>query len=753
MWSFCAMQLRSGECRRAMEACASLCARARAVEARHFGFGVLRDVARARWRMMSGEERMEMAKLAHGLLLDVAGADAVGEPYAVKSKAATLVAEVVRQEGASLWARLVPDLVAMAASEEPQRAEMGACVIRFVAEDVAVYNEDIIGGRMRELLGGLTSTVGVILPAIYSLMERHYTKATSTSDPQVTKQHAAAVGAAIGAAAVYGEWAPLAPIMRSGLIEACGMLLVRRFARFSCFLSFRERVVESPVTIILKDQPTEHPYVDLLLVLSEAKTMTRIFFLSVSRGGQLTDDPPIALQASDEFRVPACDALMSVVSRKTNVAQGVDEKDEKDIIKGLTLAANAMSTAAERIVSHPNQSDLISDQEEMVFVKRLAEAMTMMSGYHLSTITDENARNLFLNRFMNLTRFPSLEVLDVVIGAWPVMLRAMGAELPKTFVRGPPSQGADNPYSSQKLEPNGILPMGAPEVLLEIARVWFNAGAGIASGYESRLIPGNKAEEWLEECESALELRETWVQLRAKWMDVVKLCTALCPSNATKQAAENTLMVISWTTPGGVLANASDETKCGALEGATSFLEAVMLALPTDGPSFSMFSGTLESLLGSLVAVDYKAPMSNAQVAKLLEAFGKFGKARPELASTIMSRLFTILNELPADVQVGAPPVRQRDIIASGRTGQAARQKVCAAILIVCSAAPMVSSSTPRFAVSSKRLFRNLMSLLLHSSCFMLGRDINARSRFDGDHVLGRRSVCERYTHFHAPRD
>jgi hypothetical protein len=166
----------------------------------------------------------------------------------------------------------------------------------------------------------------------------------------------------------------------------------------------------------------------------------------------LTDDPPIALQASDEFQVPACDALMSVVSRKTNVAQGVDEKDEKDIIKGLTLAANAMSTAAERIVSHPNQSDLISDQEEMVFVKRLAEAMTMMSGYHLSTITDENARNLFLNRFMNLTRFPSLEVLDVVIGAWPVMLRAMGAELPKTFVRGPPSQGADNPYSSQKLE-------------------------------------------------------------------------------------------------------------------------------------------------------------------------------------------------------------------------------------------------------------------------------------------------------------
>jgi exportin-5 len=115
-----------------------------------------------------------------------------------------------------------------------------------------------------------------------------------------------------------------------------------------------------------------------------------------------------------------------------------------------------------------------------------------------------------------------------------------------------------------------------------------------------------------------------------------------------------------------------------------------MAALPTDGPSFSVFSPTLEALLNQLVAVDFRAPLSNAQVAKLLETFGKFARARPELAATIMSRMFTILNELPADATSGAPPVRQRDIIASGRTGQAARQKVCAAILIVCSAAPMV---------------------------------------------------------------
>ncbi len=216
----------------AMETCRSLCARERALEARHFGYATLRELVRGRWRTMSESERMEMAALAHGMLREVSEGGG-GEAYAVKSKAATLMAEVVRQEGASLWTRLVPDLMAMAASEEPQAAEMGANVIRFVAEDVAVYNEDLIGGRMRELLGGLSSTVGTVLPAIYSLMERHYTKAKSVADVNLVKQHAAAVSAALGAASVYSEWAPLAPIMRSGLIEACGMLLVRlSFSRF-----------------------------------------------------------------------------------------------------------------------------------------------------------------------------------------------------------------------------------------------------------------------------------------------------------------------------------------------------------------------------------------------------------------------------------------------------------------------------------------------------------------------------------------
>ena len=48
---------------------------------------------------------------------------------------------------------------------------ISALVLRFVAEDVAVYNQDIVGGRMRDLLHGLTSTLPHALPSLYRMLE------------------------------------------------------------------------------------------------------------------------------------------------------------------------------------------------------------------------------------------------------------------------------------------------------------------------------------------------------------------------------------------------------------------------------------------------------------------------------------------------------------------------------------------------------------------------------------------------------
>ena len=71
----------------------------------------------------------------------------------------------------AVWAQLMPDMAAGAASDSPVLAELSALVMRYVAEDVAVYNADIIGGRMKKLLFGLTSTLPQALPALYRVLE------------------------------------------------------------------------------------------------------------------------------------------------------------------------------------------------------------------------------------------------------------------------------------------------------------------------------------------------------------------------------------------------------------------------------------------------------------------------------------------------------------------------------------------------------------------------------------------------------
>lgn len=112
------------------------------------------------------------AKVVYDKLSEVGAAPADSpEPWVIKSKVATLMAEVVRQEGASLWSQLMPDMAAGAASDSPVLAELSALVMRYVAEDVAVYNADIIGGKMKELLFGLTSTLPQALPALYRVLE------------------------------------------------------------------------------------------------------------------------------------------------------------------------------------------------------------------------------------------------------------------------------------------------------------------------------------------------------------------------------------------------------------------------------------------------------------------------------------------------------------------------------------------------------------------------------------------------------
>jgi len=91
-----------------------LIARGQPLEARHFGYGVLQHVVAKRWSQFTQPERQELAKLVYDKLSECGAvpADEPPEPFMIKSKVATLMAQVVRQEGVGMWSSIMPEMAA-----------------------------------------------------------------------------------------------------------------------------------------------------------------------------------------------------------------------------------------------------------------------------------------------------------------------------------------------------------------------------------------------------------------------------------------------------------------------------------------------------------------------------------------------------------------------------------------------------------------------------------------------------------------
>ncbi|GJP38320.1 hypothetical protein CLOM_g22773 [Closterium sp. NIES-68] len=193
--------------------------------ARLFGFQLLQNVARSKWQQFPADERRRLAVYAFDLLRRCA--DTAGEPWSIRSKAAALMADIVKHEGSDLWKEMLPSLLSLSAAS-PIHAETVALVLQFVPEDVTVHNEDIEGNRRRQLLLGLTTTLPQILPFLYSLLDSNFAAALADmqqSKVDAARQHAAAVTAGLAALGAYAEWAPVPALASAGLLNACGFLL------------------------------------------------------------------------------------------------------------------------------------------------------------------------------------------------------------------------------------------------------------------------------------------------------------------------------------------------------------------------------------------------------------------------------------------------------------------------------------------------------------------------------------------------
>jgi exportin-5 len=316
------------------------------------------------------------------------------------------------------------------------------------------------------------------------------------------KAHSAAVSAALGAAATYAEWAPLAPLFRSGLLDACG------------------------------------------------------HFLSAA-----------------EFRAPACEVLRHVAhrrrgdvvnsvlnetrgkSKETNASSEADLAAQKEaaadaetVVVGFAAACRSLGAAAAAALASPPADP---GDEHRDYVVRLTETAAAVASNHLHVLPDAQLRVAFLEALLGLTKYPTLDTLGAAVAAWPGILRAAGAELPNGFVR--PEEKIVNDPPKERL----TLPEGAVVALLETARHWLVRGGGVAAGLSASLCPESAGDEWEQEYETFDELREVWVQHRARLMEITKLCTCLVPVAAANAAATRVAQTCALVQAGGAL----DQTK------------------------------------------------------------------------------------------------------------------------------------------------------------------------------------------------
>ncbi|CAI5980835.1 unnamed protein product [Closterium sp. NIES-64] len=199
--------------------------------ARLFAFQLLQNVARNKWQQFPADERRKLAVYAFDLLRRCA--DTAGEPWSIRSKAAALLADIVKHEGSDLWKEMLPSLLALSAAS-PVHAETVALVLQFVPEDVTVHNEDIEGNRRRQLLLGLTATLPQILPFLYSLLDSNFAAALADMQQSNVKLQGSDETVALG---VYAELAPEPALAAAGLLHAYDLRMLRFISRVAAHVT------------------------------------------------------------------------------------------------------------------------------------------------------------------------------------------------------------------------------------------------------------------------------------------------------------------------------------------------------------------------------------------------------------------------------------------------------------------------------------------------------------------------------------
>jgi hypothetical protein len=192
------------------------------VEKRHFGYSILQRLLLSKTKTSESEEEELFMKNEFTNIISnelrLTSRDGAKVPYPLKSKVAQITAEFIKREGSTAW---------MLRSADAYECELGAIIARYVAEDVALHSDEVFADKVRDLLGGMTQTIGEVTGAMREAWERHFNN-NNVAAPEMQKASENCALAVLEAISVYAEWAPLVPLVRSGLVDICCVALLVR---------------------------------------------------------------------------------------------------------------------------------------------------------------------------------------------------------------------------------------------------------------------------------------------------------------------------------------------------------------------------------------------------------------------------------------------------------------------------------------------------------------------------------------------
>ena len=200
------------------------------VEKRHFGYSILQRLLISSAKTSGEEEEIFMKNEFTNIIsneLRLTSRDGAKVPYPLKSKVAQITAEFIKREGSTAWIAFSETIARMLRSADAYECELGAIIARYVAEDVALHSDEVFADKVRDLLGGMTQTIGEVTGAMREAWERHFSN-NNVAAPEMQKASENCALAVLEAISVYAEWAPLVPLVRSGLVDICCVALLVR---------------------------------------------------------------------------------------------------------------------------------------------------------------------------------------------------------------------------------------------------------------------------------------------------------------------------------------------------------------------------------------------------------------------------------------------------------------------------------------------------------------------------------------------